>query len=167
MAQARLKWDQLPQRWRDISVFLPRIGTIMETRFPPSEGFVHEAIGRTEYRVRRGFFSGMDVRVWRQGDLVINVSQGSRLGSLLPVIAAVLAAIVVTSLIMLAPQLGIKELFPGGFIKRMSYLVFTVGMALFLAFWGLLAILMRPFVGDWIGCDERVILADITRGLGG
>jgi hypothetical protein len=135
MAEARLKWDQLPQRWRDISVFLPRIATILEARFPSSEGFEHEAVSRTEYRVRRGFFRGLDVRVWRQEDLIIHVSSGSRLGSLLPGIAAVVAAVGVGCLVSFGPDYGIHVSFEDGVTRRMSYLVFTVGFIVFLILW--------------------------------
>jgi hypothetical protein len=167
MAHARLKWDQLPERWRDIRRFLPRIATIMESRFPPSEGYEHQTVGQTEYRVRRGFFLGLDVQVWRQKDLIINVSQGSRLGSLLPLIAALMAAVGVGCLVEIAPEYGIHILFPGGFIKRMAYLVFTIGMLLFLVLWGLMAVLMRPLGGQLkASCDEQTILAEIKRGLG-
>jgi hypothetical protein len=161
MAQARLKWDQLPQRWRDISAFLPRIATMMEHR-------EHETVSRTEYRVRRGFVRGLDVRVWRQEDLIINVSTGARLGSLLPGIALVVAAVGVACLVKFGPQYGIHLSFPDGVIKRMTYLVLTVGMVLFLLVWGLLAVLIRPFAGRLReGWDEQTILAEITRGLGG
>src|SRR5262245_46680822 len=120
MALARLKWDQLPQRWRDISAFIPRITTIMEHRFPPSEGYEHEIVSRTEYRVRRGFVRGMDVRVWRQDDLIVSVSSGSRLGSLHPAVAAIVAALVVGYLVAVGPQYGIHVSFEDGVTRRMS-----------------------------------------------
>jgi hypothetical protein len=168
MVQARLKWDQLPQRWRDISVFGPRIATIMEHRFPPSSGFDHEAVSRTEYRVRRGFLRGLDVRVWRQDDLVVDVSPGSRLGSLLPAIAAVTGAAAAGGLVLFGPEHGIHVSFEDGVTRRMAYLVFTVGFLVFLALWVLLSLLLRPLVGALSEeHSDRTILAEIVRGLGG
>ena len=168
MAQARLKWDQLPERWRDISAFLPRIITIMEYRFPPLDGYEHEAVSRTEYRVRRGFFRGLDVRVWRQNELIIDVSPGSRLGSLLPVLAAVMAAVGIGCLVYFGPAYGIHVSFEDGVTRRMSYLVFTVGFLIFIVLWVLLAMLARPLIGQLKeDCNEQTILAEIKRGLGG
>jgi len=83
--------------------------------------------------------------MWRQDDLLINVSKGSRLGSLLPVIALGAATVGVGCLVGFGPQFGIHVKFPDGVIKRMTYLVLTVGMLLFLIVWGFLAVLMRPF----------------------
>jgi len=92
----------------------------------------------------------------------------SRLGSLLPVVASMMAAVGVGCLVHLAPQFGIHALFPEGFIRRMTSVVFTVGIALFLVLWGILAMVMRPVIGP-LGKDrdEQAILAEITRGLDG
>jgi hypothetical protein len=140
----------------------------MESRFPPSEGFEHEAVSPTEYRVRRGFLRGLDVRVWRQEDLIVSVSSGSRLGSLLPGLAAVVAAVAVGGLIVLGPERGIHVSFEDGVTWRMSYLVSMVGFVVFLILWVLLSVLLRPLVRPLrADCNEQTILAEITRGLSG
>src|SRR5258707_4307054 len=91
MAQAKLKWESLPNDLRDINVFQPVIAQVMLMRFPSTQGYRHQILGNTEYRVRRGMFGGWDVRVWRQEHLIIDVSAGSRFNSALPIIAGLLA----------------------------------------------------------------------------
>ena len=164
MAQVHLKWDQLPPRWRDITAFLPRVATIMGSKFLPSDGYDHQLIGRTEYRVRRGFFHGLDVRVWRQGeDLIINVSPGSRLSSLLPVVAAATAASAIV-FFRLTPDFVVDSSFVV-LMRRSIYGSMAVGTLFFLVHWGLMALLTRSFVGQLKkGCDERSVLAEIQRG---
>jgi len=136
----------------------------MGAKFLPSDGFDHQRIGRTEYRVRRGFFHGLDVRVWRQGEhLLINVSPGSRLSSLLPVVAAATAASAI-ALLRLTPDFVVDASFVF-WVRRSIYGSMAIGTLFFLVHWGLMALLTRSFVGRLKkGLDERTILAEIQRG---
>lgn len=158
MARAQFRWESLPEDLRDINAFQPIIAQVMLPRFPSSQGYLHEAIGKSEYRVRRGLFGGWDVRVWRQENLNIDVSPGSRFGSVLPVVAGLLAL----------AGLGVLDHYGYRFgpSKGSGYIMIASWTVMFLVFWGLLGLLIRPVVGA-IRRDplDQDLLDEIRRAL--
>lgn len=145
MAQAQLEWESLPDGLRDITAFQPIIATVLLARFPSVEGYQHQPIGTTDHRVRRGLFNGWDVRVWRQENVTIDVSPGSRFNSALPILAGLIA---LTGLI----ALGGWDYFLGALgrrfmvFERIGLLFIASWTALFLVSWGLLWLLTSPIV---------------------
>ena len=165
MAQSQFRWESLAGGLQDINAFLPIIAGVMHARFPPDRGYRHKAVGRTDYRVRRGVFEGWNVRVWRQEHLIINVSAGSRFDQALPFLAGLLALAGLVALDPLANAYG-WTVFPSMMSKSAGLVQLMFTTLAFLILWGALWLATRPLF--WATRADRVdqdILNEIRRAL--
>jgi hypothetical protein len=167
MAQVQLKWDSLPEGFRDFKAFLPAIAGVMRARFPTSQGYRHLLIGNTDYRVRRGVFGGWNVRLWRQENLIIDVGAGSRFDSALPVLSLLLTLPALAGIEVMASAFE-WTLFPSSLTKKGGLILLAVGTIGFLIVWTGLWLLARPLV--WAMRRDRLdqeLLDEIRKVLPG
>ena len=156
MAQIEIQWDSLPEPMKNLNAYLQIIAQVMARRFPTDGGFRHQVIGNTEYRVRRGLFEGWDVRVWRQNQLIVNVSSGSRFSSGLPIIAGVLAAIAMG--IVENTWFSTANIPISGAARKIGYLWLALWTVMFLVIWGALGLVLRFPFGTQHGLDQDLLM---------
>lgn len=166
VAKLQLRWESLPPNVQDITVFVPAIVRLLESRFLRSEGWKHEKIGATEYRVRRGLVEGLAIHVWRQEHVNVSITPSSRMASFLPVVAGVLSALLTNlALDLLVERIGYDIDGPDHRQQATSYaLVFSIWPILWLLCWGALGMLTKVITGTTAPeILEQSLMADVRR----